>query len=239
MIPIIEKIKSRGYWRILFQPLTYKEQIGELRDCKKIVERNAVLVRGWDFPHIPRREGDDTDLLPGNNYYEGWVDWSHHKELWRFFQSCQFISFRGFWEDWSDEEIIRPEPRSDIKRLGVLTTIYQVAEIYEFLSGLAREGIYREGVKVSITLFDTEHRELWLEDRSRAPFMDTRRTGALNVDYNKEYSETKLKENSIELSTDAILYIFHRFEWEPSKDHIRKEQEELFKRRRRIAMISD
>jgi hypothetical protein len=238
MSPVIQKIKARGYWKMQFRPLEYLFRIENLEGCKRIAAKNAVLMRGWDFPHIPRREGEDTGLLPGENYYEGWVDWSIHKEIWRFYQSAQFICYRGLWEDWSDEDIIQPEPLGEQKKLSVLGTVYQVTEIYEFLAGLAREGLYREGLDVLIALFGTEQRELSLEG-ARASFMWPRRTAALTINYKKQHSETELIGSSIELAAEAILYIFQRFAWEPSRDLIRKEQEELMKRRRSIPSVPD
>ncbi len=238
MSPIIEKIKTRGYWKMQFRPLEYRLRIERLEDCKKIVAKNAVLLRGWDFPHVPRREGEDTGLLPGDGYYEGWTNWGIHKELWRFYQSAQFICYRGLWEDWIDEDIIRPEPLAGQKQLSVLGTIYQVTEIYEFLVGLARDGIYTEGLSILIALYETEQRELEL-DGARAPFMWPRKTAASNIIYEIRHSETDLVESSMELAVDAILHIFQRFEWTASKELIKKEQEELLKRRRTMPAIPD
>ena len=58
----------------------------------------------WDYPHFPQRRGDDTDLVPGNNYYEGWIDWGAHKEIWRMYQSGQFINYKAVEEDWFKED---------------------------------------------------------------------------------------------------------------------------------------
>jgi hypothetical protein len=210
-----------------------------LADCKKIVAKNAVLMRGWDFPHVPRREGKNTGLLPGNNYYEGWVDWSIHKEIWRFYQSAQFICYRGIWDDWSDEDIIQPEPPAEPKKkLSVLSAIYQVTEIYEFSASLARDGLYSDGLNILICLFNTEQRELYVEG-PRVPFLWPRNTIASSITYEKRHSENDIIESSIELAADAILYIFQRFEWQPSRDLILKEQEELLKRRRTIPPVPD
>lgn len=234
MIEIIEKIKSRGYWRVNFHPLIYEERLSPLSKCKDIVEKNAVRLRGWDYPHYPRRRGDDTGLNPGNDYYQGWIDWWSHKELWRMYQSGQFIHYRGLTEDWDDEENLTPIESKIPKMvyLGVAHTVYLITEIYEFLLGLVMEGIYREGVKVSISLYNARGRKLWLEDRGRVPFMIEKITGARNIEFNAEYNEKDIIDSSNELVIKVVLNFFERFEWVPSEDLIRKDQDELLKRKR-------
>lgn len=234
MSEIIEKIKSRGYWKVIFRPLIYEERLFPLLRCRDIVEKNAIQLRGWDYPHFPRRRGEDTGLEPGNNYYQGWIDWRSHKELWRMYQSGQFIHYRGLWEDWDDEDswIAQGNKMPKMLNLGVAHTVYQITEIFEFLLGLVMEGIYKGGVKVLISLFNTRHRKLWLENRQRVPFMVERITGADYIDFKNEYNEKEIVDSSSELAVKTILHIFQRFEWIPSKDLIKKDQEELLKRKR-------
>lgn len=235
MSAIIDKIKSRGYFRILFRPIIYKEdRILPLSKCKDIVEKYAVNLRGWDYPHFPRREGDDTGLAPGNNFYEGWIDWQSHKEKWWLYQSGQFLHYEGLSEDWHDEDSwIRPERKIEkMVELGVAHTVYLMTEIFEFLLGLTKEGIYKEGLKVTIGLNNTRNRKLWLENPLKAPFMQDRKTGDDSLEFKNEYSEQEIIENSNELAIMASLYFFERFGWTPLEDLVRKDQQELLKRRR-------
>lgn len=237
MNKIIKKIKSRGYWRINFRPLIHEEKLSQLSKCKDIVEKNVIQLRGWDYPHFPRRKDVDTSLDPGSNYYEGWVDWRFHKEFWRMYQSGQFINYRGLWEDWHDEEhsFLSSEPKIlKMVNLGVSHTIFQITEIYEFLLGLVKESVYREGLKLSIILCNTENRKLWLEESLslRIPFMEEKNTIAQSIEFKKEYSEMEVIENSSELAIVAILHFFARFDWMPSEDLIRKDQQDFLKRRR-------
>jgi len=234
MSKIIEKIKSRGYWRVTFRPLTHEERLSPLSKCKDIVEKNAIQLRGWDYPHFPRREGDDTGLAPGNNYYEGWIDWRSHKEVWRMYQSGQFIHYTGLWEDWDDEDpwIEQNEKMQKMVNLGVAHTVYQITEIFEFLLGLVMEGIYKERVRVSILLCNTKGRKLWLENPQRVSFMIQKITGENNIKFEAKYNEKEIIDSSSELAVKAVLHLFERFGWETSEDLIRKDQEELLKRKR-------
>jgi len=231
MSKIIEKIKSRGYWKINFRPLIHEERLSPLSKCKDIVEKNAIQLRGWDYPHVPRRRDEDTSLDPGNDYYQGWIDWRSHKELWRMYQSGQFIHYRGLWEDWDDEDPwVAQKPK--MVNLGVAHTVYQITEIFEFLLGLVMENIYKEGVKVLIFLCNTRDRKLWLEKSLRLPFMIERITGASNIEFEAKFNEKEIIDNSSELAVKAVLHFFERFGWVPSEDLIRKDQEELLKRKK-------
>ncbi|MCP2598727.1 putative DNA binding domain-containing protein, partial [Candidatus Aminicenantes bacterium AC-335-L06] len=232
---IITKIKSRGYWKVRFRPLIYKKnRIPKLSNCKEIVKRNVVIFRGWDYPHFPIRGGTNSGLLPGNNFYEAWIDRRVHKEFWRMYQSGQFINYRALWEDWDEEDpwIVEQEKKQPMKYLGVLHTIGQITEIFEFLAGLSKEGIFKEGMNLLISLNNTMDRKLWLEDRSRIPFFYDHKTGAPAIKFQKEYTEREIIENSTELAVEAILYFFERFDWIPSKEMIKEDQKKLLRHRR-------
>jgi len=233
---LLDKIRSRGYWRINFRPIVEREPLGSLSACKEIVEKSAVLLRGWDYPHFPRRLGEDSGLGPAENYYEGWVDWWNHKEFWRMYETTQFLHYLALREDWLEEDgwdaslakTIRPGTS-----LGIIgSVIYQMSEIHEFLARLTGAGIYDDGVRVAISLNNTKDRQLWIEDVSRAPFHHEYRTVADRLEYKKEYSKAQVMDTSRELALKAVLFMFDHFGWErPSVEIIARDQENLFKGR--------
>ena len=90
---LLEKIKSRGYWRVNIQPLTATIRLDTLQKCREVVDKSSVELRGWDFPHIPRKNDQTTGGAPVGSYYEGWVDWENYKEFWRMYKSGQFFHF--------------------------------------------------------------------------------------------------------------------------------------------------
>src|ERR1035441_3490152 len=102
--PILDKIKSRGYWRINFEPLVYEQKLKTLGECKDIIEKSQVELRGWNYPHFPRRTGTDVGLESGDKFYEGWIDWFNHIEFWRMYQSGQFLHYFAVREDWSESD---------------------------------------------------------------------------------------------------------------------------------------
>jgi len=229
---VLDIIKSRGYWRINFEPLVYGEKLKTLGECKDIVEKNAVRLRGWDYPHFPKRTGDNTGLEAGNNFYQGWIDWYDEKELWRMYQSGQFLHYFGLRDDWSELSHwgIVPdaasEPKNTLNIIGEV--IYEITEVFEFLSRLAKNGIYDEGVRVTISLNKTKDRELTVKDALRAPLMGAYKATLDKIEFTKEYRKDEVLAQSKELAFDVVLYIFERFGWHnPPIATIKRDQENL------------
>lgn len=233
---LLQKIKSRGYWRINFQPVVDRQKIDSLGSCKDIVEKNTVELRGWDYPHFPRRSGDDTGLEPAERHYIGWIDWNKHKEFWHIYQSGQFLHYVALREDWLEEDDWHHNLAEKIKpgsSLGIIgSVVYQMTEIYEFLSRLGNTGVYDEGVRVSITLNNTQNRELWIEDNMRAPFFSPYKTGAEKIEFKKDYSKEQIITTPKELALEVILYIFDHFGWHnPPIETLKKDQDNFIARR--------
>jgi len=228
---LIEKIKERGYWRVNFQPLIATIKMDTLQKCKDVVERNSVQLRGWDYPHIPRRNDENSGMAPAGNYYEGWENWANHKEFWRIYKSGQFLYYRGLREDWLEEDDWRPKVAEKIKpgsSLGVVgSVIYEITETFSFLSRLATAGLYDEGVNVKISLNKTKDRELWIEDPMRASFMYPRKTSALNLSFEEAYTKDEIINNSKGLANKLILQIFDSFGFNPPPEQIEKDQDVL------------
>jgi hypothetical protein len=230
---LVDKIRSRGYWRINFQPTVYERKL-TLGQCSEIVEKNSVQLRGWNYPHFPRRRGDDTNLEIGDSFYEGWIDWWNHIEFWRMYESGQFIHYMALPEDWGEKHPsgipTKIEPMTVLGLIG--SVIYQLTEIYEFLSRLAAAGIYDEGVQISISLNNTKGRELWIDDSRRGSLFDEYKTAAEKIEFTKEYAKEELMAKPKDLAFEAIMYVFDRFGWHRAPaDTIKKDQEDLLGRR--------
>jgi len=215
---LIEKIKLRGYWRINFQPRVDVQKFSSLSECKDIIEKSVVKLRGWDYPHFPRRQDKDTGLEPGENYYQGWIDWAAHKEFWRVYQSGQFIHYLALREDWFDQDDWHQELAKEIKPMSSLgingSIVYQMTEIFEFLSRLTNVGIYDEGVDISISLNNAENRKLWIEDDNRVPFFQSYKTVAKKIEYVEDFTKDQILIESKELALNVIKHVFDKFGWD-------------------------
>lgn len=228
---LLEKIKSRGYWRFNFQPITATTRFETLKDCIDIVKKNSVNLRGWDFPHLPRRQDEDGSIINYDKYIQAWEDWSFYKEFWQMYKSGQFLCYRGLREDWYEEHCWKPERANEIvkgKYLWVLfSVVYEITETYLFLSRLAQSGLYKEGVIVNISLHNIKDRELLLDDRNRVSLIYPRRTAAEELKYSLRYENDEIISKSKYLARDIIIQVFDSFNWNPPIDLIATDQETL------------
>lgn len=230
---ILDKIRSRGYWRINFEPLVYSKKIKTLSECKSIVEKNSVTLRGWDYPHIPRRKEGEIGMYAADNYYEGREDWHNHKEIWRMYQSGQFLHLLGLRDDWMELSGWGIAPNSEVKPGSQLNLIgevtYEFTEIFEFLSRLGGAGIYDEGVRVTISLNNTKGRKLVVGgDRL---LWDDYVTEMDKITFERECTKEEILTKSNELALEAIVYFFERFNWEHVPlEAIRDDQQKLLRR---------
>jgi len=232
---VAEKISVRGYWRILFRPLTYNIRVRKLIECQEIVRKNSIDFRGWDYPHFPK----DENVLPGSNFYQGTVDWGASIELWRMYQSGQFIHYRALREDWTQEDYLTPKGYKlpAMQFIGVLETLSLMTEIFEFLSRLAQAGLYEEGVNVYITLQKTRNRQLYQRafvSDGQIHFLGlsgTYKTISDEIEVANYCMKKDVIEKPAEISRGAILNIFEKFGWNPSEEVIKGHQKKLLEGR--------
>lgn len=236
---VLKTIKSKGYWRISFEPLVYKEQSIPISKCKELIEKNSLQLRGWDYPHMPQRQDEESRLEVGANYWQGWLDWQgeQHKEFWRMYQSGQFIHYLALREDWIDGLRIRNMLADDTDLdegggIGAVATTYQITEIFEFLLRLISDGLYDKGVKVSIQLNNTRGRQLFVDAPGRIGFSYIRKTSADSIPFEKIYTKEEMIESSKDKAFETIIYFFERFGWEnPNVEVIKSDQENLLSRK--------
>jgi hypothetical protein len=226
---VIEKIKSRGYFRARFQPVVFGKKL-TLSQCQSIVEENKVYLRGWEFPAIPRRRDDEVGWERQENYYEGWFDWQYHKELWRMYESGQFISYRGLGEDWLEEGdyMLRRGQFPPKTVLWLISAVYEITETFEFLARIARAGVYAEGVRVTVSLHGARGRRLHAGS-DRVPLSRVYSTDADSITFEKSLTAGEAIAGPLDLSAECIDYMLERFGFTFAREQVRKEQERLMK----------
>jgi hypothetical protein len=233
----IDSIRSRGYWRVNFQPL-HPQTDGplSLQQCENIVQMSGVRLRGWDYPHFPQRAGDDTGIDRLADCVQGWIDWSDNREFWRMYTSSQFLHYRAIGEDWPERSHWRDARASGASenqpQLGVITNLWLISEVTEFLSRLITSaGLYAEGVRFSLELHSgPSGRSLHIDDTGRAPFSYDRTTQAPVITFTKEISAAEAAEPRA-LAAEAARYIFDRFGWTPSEEQVLAEINKLYELR--------
>lgn len=236
----LNKIKTRGYWQVELHPAQIQKNVVEsVTKAKELVQTSSVHFRGWDYPHFPTQTRDHQDVYVGeNDSIEGWIDWEHFKEVWRFYTNGQFIHLFGLREDWWEEHtwLNENDPLKKIKPgtvLEVISTVYSLTEIYAFFSNLVQNMPDVAEFTVEISLTGTKDRKLFVSDFMRAPLFGdySCRLDKVNLP-KKTYKRDELIANYVDLAFDQIIYLFHRFNWEkPNIAVIKEDQKKLIERR--------
>lgn len=150
---VLASIREIGHWRVRIIPESAKQRFDSSLACRDGVEDSAVLLRGWDYPHVPRDlNGTQTSsAVPGG--WEAIVDWRGHREVWRLMQSGQFIHYRALSEDLS------PAFRTE-RVLDVWSAVFTLLEVLEFARRLGRAGQYGTRLDIQVDLVNTKGRRL-------------------------------------------------------------------------------
>jgi len=185
-----------------------------------------VNLRGWDFPHLDPHIQTHVDM--------DWIgqesDWEHFLEIWRFYQSGQFIDIAGMDEDWYDQRHSIPAALSDWRPgliLGIGNTLFRFTEIFEFTARLAMTQAGDDIMRIEITVSNLEGRKLWVDSHSRMPLHRNYIASIREFPYQIELSRTELIAAPKELALKPTTELFRRFSWDPNQDVLRDQQKEL------------
>lgn len=228
---VLKKIKSRGYWEVIIRPTRFEKERFGISECTQLVRECNVRLRGWDYPHVSRRY---PPYIGDVDYIESLTDFNGHKEVWRMYQSGQFLHLFGCHEDWLDEPIpyFGPSKYARIKPgsvLGVMMTLYSVSEIYEFATRLAQKGLFNGTSFLSITLHGMKNRKLMFFDSVRhlpseyvCKIADLRREKNIAVD--------EFLGRGHEIALDHTIWILTRFNWpKPPREILGEDQQKFLK----------
>ncbi|MGO4129663.1 hypothetical protein AB4Z01_35070 [Inquilinus sp. YAF38] len=221
---LLDRITENGYWRVNVRPLQPLDNKLLLAQCREIVEKSRVSLRGWDYPHISHDSehgGNDN----GDEFAQNWCDWYHHIEFWRMYRSSQFLHYKALTEDIRTGTQRRPKGRV----ISVIGAIWFVTEVVEFVRRLSTRNLYSAGVELSITLGNTENRQLWMDD-DRVPFFDTKMTTASSIVIDRKILSDSLEGDAIDESNYIAIELFDRFGWNPDQSLIRSDQNRLFRK---------
>lgn len=222
---LLSKIRNSGYWYIRFYPTLELPDFTE--DLKRLSENSAAFKRGWSYPHIPRipQESSGThDVYNIQDGIEAWVDFSHHKEVWRLFNSRQFVHFKAVDEDWTDNDYQKPY-------LGVINAIYTVTEIFMFLRNLCNNGLYEESINVEIVLFKTLNRQLVIDADRRGRLRAEYRCRIKNITlFNDDLELNAIIDNYDSVALKCIMELFQKFNWDNAPESFfKKDQKDIIR----------
>lgn len=218
MSDLAGKIKSHGYWRVLIRPEKHvKERVVSVTDLFPLIQRLAVQLRGWDFPHVDNQTPPQIgDQWAGQNF-----EWAHHLERWRLYQSGQFIYLGAFTLDWAtDTESwlpCPPRPPQDAL-LGITDVVCRFAEFFEFASALALSSAGDDPIFLSVGCHGIQDRELWMDDPNRSGFSMAPKASIPEFVQGDTFPRDALAAETRKLGNRWAKELLRRFGWDPSDD---------------------
>lgn len=227
MSVILDKIQSRGYWQVIIRPKNFIEKrVQNISALYPIVQKASVELRGWDFPHIDPHTNPHIDI--------DWVgqesEWQQYLEVWRFYQSGQFIDIAGIPEDWRDQSSLWP-PSQDWKSgalLGIDDALFRFTEILELAARLALTEVGDELMHIEVTVSGLKGRRLWVDSPNRRPMFRHYEASLPELPYKIELSRSELVAQPKELAIKPAVELFARFGWEPAAHVLRDQQKMLW-----------
>jgi hypothetical protein len=222
-VTLAEEIKSQGFWRMIVHPAAYDAHRIPYDQLLPILQKSAVRLRGWDFPHIGH--GERIRRLATALHME--TDWQEYREIWRFTSSGQFISINGIHEDWVE----RAAPLTAAaypkvapgSLLGAGDTVLRVTETFELAARLAQHLPGEDDLVITVQLRNAANRRLWMEDSLRG-FTFEYVAHEDPPPFKQRYPRRELLGSARDLARQPIMELFQRFGWSPNDAVLRSLQ---------------
>ncbi|MBI2018197.1 hypothetical protein HYS96_00655 [Candidatus Daviesbacteria bacterium] len=236
---VIEKVKSRGYWRLVIEPIdNIPSPFEHSRDAEPILNDALIKLRGWYYPHIPQQNNDHQRINIEDNRLDGYIIMDHFLEAWSYFISGQFVHLLGLREDWFKESgwfeeghyLKKVEPRTKLDFVGVTLTL---TEMFLFANNLINKVNYGGSFRIIITLNNGENRTLTTFDPRRIPMFFNYESSAVTMTaFNAIVTVEELNKSTLELAEKAAVRIFKYFkDFNPPVQVIKDDQIKLIERR--------
>lgn len=228
MTTLLEKIRSRGHWQVVIRPGRYVEKrIQNICALYPIVQKASVGLRGWDFPHVDPHTKPHIDV--------DWVgqesEWQQYLEIWRFYQSGQFVDVAGMPLDWRDQSTLWPADQ-DWKAgalFGIGDALFTFTEVFEFAARLALTEAGDELMHIEITVSGLAGRRLWVDLHNRWPMFRRYEASLGELPYKVELPRSELVAQARELALKPAAELFARFGWNPDAAILRDIQKNLWR----------
>ena len=221
MSELLEKIRSRGYWRVVIRPHTFVEKlIADRSELLPILEKTYVEIHSWGFPHL----GSGAPTHCGKDWIGHESDRGRRLELWRFFQSGQLVVLKGMREDWWDQSDLWPPPDGwkHGQFIEVVDAVHQFTAIFELAARLVFTKASTGQSHLEINVRGLKGRGLNISDK----LMDSSYFGPFKASAGEftckvNVSHTELIADTKELALKHAVALFQHFGWDAYTDLVR------------------
>ena len=123
------KLKTVGNMEVIFEPSqAFEKNLISKAKLKDILEKSVVSLRGWSFPHIPNQDLEHTKRpYIFESGLEFFTDWDKFIEMFRLYQSGQFLARFALYEDTIGK--LNNKELKPGEYLDFISTIYKFTEI--------------------------------------------------------------------------------------------------------------
>src|SRR6266567_3209894 len=226
-----KEIRSRGYWRVNIRPSVFIAERAALRDLEAIARDAVVQLRGWDYPHFPR-----DGVTRGNDFIEAATEaaFISHLEVWRLYQSGQFIHVFSMREDWVEGT---PLPGLGNVKPGELlsleSTLYTITEIFLFAARLAQRMALGPEIVVEYALHGLASRKLETFNPERDSLFLLGHGPANTPSFERTVTEKaeRISSRAPEIALEQTLKLYERFGFDPPKESVQEDQRRFLERR--------
>ena len=185
-------------------------------------------LRGWDYPHDPR-EGTTRH----SDFIQGVVSWENYHELWRLYQSAQFVHIFAMREDWWEENSFSQAHPPVGTALSYASTLFTLTEIFTYAARLAEATSILSDVSCSYRLYGLGGRRLMTFDPNRSQFDGSRKASADLSDFGNVISvpPAVLIGQANPIAIEQAMMVFERLNWNAPKQMLVDDQRKFLERR--------
>lgn len=228
---LLALVHDTGYWRVILHPTAFDaRRIPSLKACWSIMEESRVRLRGWDYPHL-----DDRYRRRGSDWIESGSDFADQIEVWRFYQSGQFVHHFSVTEDREFPSLgwPRSQPSARVsgpRQLSFVEVIYTLTEVLEFTRNLAYRQVLEPAATLRVELHGMEDRQLVAP--SNRSLSKRYRSEIDVICWERTALGAELLALAPDFAVDAAQHIFERFGWDDApRAMIERDQRWLLERR--------
>ena len=224
-------IDSMGNIKVIFEPNIYDGNLISKKKLSEILRKSQVSLRGWNFPHIPTQDQDGTKKPYSiGNGVEFYTAWEKFYEVFRFYQSGQFLAKFALYEDTIGD--INGEEIKVGKYLDFLSVIYRFTEIVLFIKNIIENIDIKSGV-LTIEINKTKGRELEaLFSNGIFRFHGGYICQIDKVIVEKDFQKEEIFLDPLSIGFELIKEVFEDFNWNDySEQMIKTHQKNLVNRR--------
>lgn len=224
MSELLKRIRSRGHWQVVIRPTTFdEERIPNVMHLRRLVERCAVTLRGWDYPHVDTK----TPAIIGVDWAGQEFEWEGFLEIWRMYRSGQLIHVFGMVEDWLERSTWRTsQDWQPGQVLGLRNAVFHYTEIFEFAARLAVTEAGDQTMRLEITVSGLQGRALYNDNPKGFPLHGLK-ASLDTLPYSVDVAQPELIAKARDLALKPAVELFRRFGKDISDDALRDLQANL------------